>query len=173
MKFKLQSILNFIEEKIFNVVCTVSLLAIMLFTSFDVLARKLINFTIPSLFEFTAEYLMVALVFLPMSYIYAKNRNIRVTLFLGLIPKAIKPALDRLLKLSALVLCGLIAILGWENMVDAFRFNEVSSSLVAYPLGPAYLLIPIGFGMLCIRIIQSLIFPQSIEKHNKTIEEKN
>ena len=168
--FKPQTIINFLE-KICLVGSCVCLLVMMVITTFDVLARKIFDYSIPSLYEFTGDYLMVALVFLSLSYVYVKGGHVRVTMFLGLVPKAIRPVLNKLLELSALALFVLITIEGWENAIRAFRFNEVSSSLLAYPLAPALFLIPIGAGMLSIRLIQSLIFPQSIKMLAETSTE--
>lgn len=150
-------------------VCSiVSVFAIMFLTTFNALARKIFNYSIPSLFEFTADYLMVALVFLPLSYIYVNDGHIRVTLFLKFVPKVITPVMDKLLGLTAFVLFVLITIMGWNNAVRAFQFNEISSNLVGYPMGLSYLLVPIGAGMLAIRIFQSIISPQSIKIHYHT-----
>lgn len=168
--FKPQDMVNSIE-KICLVCSTVSLLAIMFFTTFDVLARRIFDYSIPGLYELTSDYLMVALVFLSLSHVYVKGGHVRVTLFIGLIPKAIRPVLDKLLDLSALVMFVLIAILGWNNAVRAFEFNEVSNSLLAYPMAPAFLLVPIGVGMLAIRIIQSLFSSKSNNVDQETYTE--
>ena len=171
--YKLQGITNFLDflERICLAVCTVSLLAIMSLTTVDILARKIINHSIPSLYEFTMDYLMVSLVFLALSHVYVKGGHVRVTLFLRLVPKAIRPVLDRLLDLCALVLFVIIAIQGWNNAFRAFQLNEFSSSVLPYPVAPAYFLVAIGAGMLAIRIIQSLIFPQRFNLHQETSAE--
>lgn len=53
-----------ILERIFVFAAGASLILMMLLTTFDLLARKFLDFSIPSLYEFTEDYLMVSLVFL-------------------------------------------------------------------------------------------------------------
>ena len=158
----IKEVLNFLEKICFGV-SKIALLGIMFFTSIDVLSRKIFNYSIPSLFEFTEEYLMVALVYLSISYVYVLGGHIRVTLFLKYIPKVIKPVLDRFLMLCGFILFGYIAIIGWEKAIRAFHFSETSNSFIAYPLGPSFLLIPIGAGLLAIRILQNIVFPKSMK----------
>ena len=135
----------------------ISLLTIMGLTTFDVLVRKIFDYSIPSLYEFTEDYLMVGLVFLSLSYVYQRGGHVRVTLFLKFIPRPVQGGLDKILDFFALVLFLLIMVKGWENTVRAFQFSEVSSSLLAYPLAPALLLVPLGSALLCIRIAHSII----------------
>lgn len=158
----IKEVLNFIERLCFGV-SKVALLGIMVFTSADVLSRKIFNYSIPSLFEFTEEYLMVALVYLSISFVYVLGGHIRVTLFLKYIPEAIKPLLDKLLMLCSVILFGYIAIIGWERAFRAFHFSETSNGLIAYPLGPSFLMIPIGAGLLSIRILQNIVLPKSMK----------
>lgn len=152
-------ILEIVEKFCFGL-SKFALFAIMVCTSIDVLALKIFNLAIPSVYEFTEEYLMVALVYLSLSTIMVIGGHIRVTLFLHWIPKAVRPVLDRVLMFGGLVLFGSIAFLGWETAMQAFEFGETSNSYMAYPLGPSYLLIPIGAGLMSIRILQKMIFPK-------------
>ena len=146
-----------LAENICTWVSVVSLLAIMILTSFDVFARKIFDYSIPSLFEFTEDYLMVALVFLSLSYVQKMDGHIRVTLLVRFIPRVLRKPLDVVLNLAALILFLLIMVRGWENAVSAFQFGEVSASVLAYPLGPALLLVPIGCALLCVRLVHLTI----------------
>lgn len=152
----LQTLLSFLE-RIFVFVAGASMILMMLLTTFDLLARKFLNYSIPSLYELTEDYLMVGLVFLTLSYVYSVGGHVRVTLF----EKHIPPRIDALWRtahqLMALALFALIAWKGWEAAVEAYAFNEMSNSLLAYPLAPALMLVPIGSAMLCLRILQSLL----------------
>src|SRR5690606_37306016 len=112
---------------------------------------------IPSLYEFTEDYLMVSLVFLTLSYVYAVGGHVRVTLFERLLPSRFDAVWRRFHKAMAFVLFAVIAIKGWEAAVEAHRFNEMSNSLLAYPLAPALMLVPVGSAMLCLRILLSIV----------------
>ena len=154
-------------EKICLLGSAVSILLIMFLTTFDVFLRKLTTSSVPSLFEFTTDYLMVALVFLSLSYVYKTGGHVRVTLFTGIIPHIIKTPLNRIKDGLGLIFFALIAVAGWKNAMLAYDFQEVSSSLLAYPLAPAFFLVPVGAGLTCIRIFQTLIAPSSTGDREK------
>jgi len=156
-KGKMQKILRGIDfiEKVFLAGGFVCILAIMFLTTFDLVWRKLFNYSIPSLYEFTEDYLMVGLIFLTISYVYTIGGHVRVTLFEKHYPPFFKRPLEKALKFLALVLFFLIMVKGWEVTVRAWDFKEVSSSVLAYPLAPALFLVPLGSALVCIRIVQS------------------
>jgi len=155
MKSALDRFLNFIEK-----IClggsSISMLLIMFVTTFDLLARKIIDYSIPSLYELTEDYMMVSLVFLSMSYVYSIGGHVRVTLLEKYFPPYIKKPLDRFLLLLGLILFAFITLKGWQVTVRAFEFQEVSNSVLAYPLAPAFFLVPLGCALVCLRILQSI-----------------
>jgi len=56
---------------------------------------------------------------------------------------------------------------GYNAAMEAWRFKEVSSNILAYPIAPALFLVPIGcgltmIGLTMIRVIQSLLCPRSL-----------
>lgn len=154
MRNRIERIFSGAEKVLFVGSCT-SILIIMFLTTFDLLARKFYDYAIPSLYEFTEDYLMVSLVFLSISTVFLKGGHVRVTLFEKYIPERFRSRVAQILKVSAFILFFLITIKGWEVTVRAYQFGEVSSSVLAYPLAPAFFLVPLGCAFLCIRIVQS------------------
>jgi TRAP-type C4-dicarboxylate transport system permease small subunit len=59
------------------------------------------------------------------------------------------------LKFLAFILFFFIMVKGWDVTVRAYEFKEVSASVLAYPLAPAFFLVPLGSALVCIRIFQS------------------
>ncbi len=151
---KFNKVINVIE-KVFLAGGFVSILLIMFLTTFDLLWRKLFNYSIPSLYEFTEDYLMVGLVFLTVGYVYTIGGHVRVTLFEKYYPPYFKKPLEKVLKFLAFVLFFFIMVKGWDVTVRAWEFKEVSSSVLAYPLAPALFLVPLGSALVCVRIFQS------------------
>jgi TRAP-type transport system small permease protein len=155
MKSAIQRLLDAVE-KIFLAVSSGAILVIMFITTFDLLARKVFDYSIPSLYEFTEDYLMVSLVFLSISYVYVLGGHVRVTLLEPYFPRGIKKPLELFLKSLGLIFFILITLKGWDVTVRAYQFGEVSSSVLAYPLAPAFFLVPLGSALVCVRIFQSL-----------------
>ncbi len=133
-----------------------TLLVIMFVTALDVFFRKTTGLFIPSLYEITEEYLMVILVFLSMSHVYKIGGNVRLTLFVDRFfsPKIMAP-INAILKVFYLLFFALMVKQGFESAMQAWKFNEVSSCILAYPLAPALFMVPIGAFLVCIRILQA------------------
>ncbi len=158
--------LNWIE-KIFLAGGFVSILAIMAVTTFDLLSRKFFDYSIPSLYEFTEDYLMVGLVFLTISFVYTAGGHVRVTILEKYLPESLKGPREKVLKFMAFLLFVFITVKGWDVTVRAFQFQEVSSSVLAYPLAPAFFLVPLGSALVSIRIFQSFFTSwETEEKHD-------
>jgi len=166
MMARVISILGFVEKIAFLGSCG-SILLIMLVTVTDVFGRKIFGYSIPSLYEFTEDYLMVALVFLSISYVYKAGGHVKVDLLEKHFPNFIKIPLHKFLNLWALLFFVLIALKGWDVGVRAYQFQEVSSSILAYPLAPAYFLVPLGSALTCIRIIEAIFSGESKEAEHE------
>lgn len=165
-----ESVLGFIE-KIGLKISSICLLLIMFVISFDVVTRKYFDFSIPSLYELNAEYGMNIIFWLALSVVFVAGGHVRVTLFWKMLPETIRPIIDKLMGFGGLVFFVLVAYCSWDRAMRAFQFGETSNNLLAYPLGPALLLVPFGSTLISLRILQSIISPQSIEKHQSSSEE--
>lgn len=143
-------------EKVCLAGSAVALLLMMGMTSLDVVLRKITNSSIPGLYELTEEYFMVALVFLSISHVYKQGGHVRVTLFQNMVPGFLRAPVDKLIDFLALCFFAGIGILGWKSAASALEFNELSSSILAYPIAPALFIVPMGAGLTCLRIVQSL-----------------
>jgi TRAP-type transport system small permease protein len=141
-----------------------ALLAIMLLTTADVLIRKMSDFSIPGLFEFTEDYLMVAIVFLAVSHVYQSGGHVKVSLFEKTIPPVLRKPLAWMKNLAALAFFALIAVTGWESAMSALTFGELSHGAIAYPLAPALFMVPAGAGLTCLRIVQTIVMPATIQE---------
>ncbi|MCX5901877.1 MAG: TRAP transporter small permease [Proteobacteria bacterium] len=139
-----------------------SVMLIMLFTSVDVILRKTMNLSFPSLYEFTEEYLMVAVVFLSLSHVYKIGGHVRVTLIVShFIAPTIMARVNKILVVLFLMFFSIMLIQGFATAAEAWKFKEVSSTVLEYPMAPALFMVPIGAFLVCIRIIQKIITPES------------
>lgn len=140
----------------------------MLLVTADVTGRKFFHQPIPGSVEITEDYLMVALVYLAMSYVYTQGGHVRVTLFRRFIPGSIKLPVDTVLNLFALLFFVILTARGWATTLRAIKFHEFSSCILAYPLAPAYFILTLGGALLCVRILETIISPGRIkwEEHS-------
>jgi TRAP-type C4-dicarboxylate transport system permease small subunit len=125
-------------------VAVIATAAMMLLTSLDAFSRYLLNRPILGAYEITEKYLMVAAVFLGLSYAYRGGAFIRVTFLvdrLSPLARLVANTFARLVSLAfCLVFLGATAQAALRTLTDA-----TTLSTLPLPVGPAYCLVPIGF----------------------------
>ena len=142
--------------------------AMMCLTSADALSRYAFNRPILGAFEITEKYLMVAAIFMGLSYGYRGGLFIRVTFLVDRLSGRARLAADYFAFLVSLLFC---AVLLWATGVQGFRALHDDTELSTLPIlvGPAYCLVPIGFLALTVLMLvdlprvrrrQSLLFTQ-------------
>ncbi len=142
--------------------------AMMCLTSADALSRYAFNRPILGAFEITEKYLMVAAIFMGLSYGYRGGLFIRVTFLVDRLSGPARLVADYFAFLVSLLFC---AVLLWATGVQGFRALHDDTELSTLPIlvGPAYCLVPIGFLALTVLMLvdlprvrrrQSLLFTQ-------------
>ena len=127
----------------------------MCLTSADALSRYALNRPILGAYEITEKYLMVAAIFLGLSYAYRGGVFIRVTFLVDRLPGTLKLAANTLAYLVSLAFCVLILV---ATSQQAWRGLHDDTQLSALPLlvGPAYSLVPLGFLALTLVMLSDL-----------------
>jgi TRAP-type C4-dicarboxylate transport system permease small subunit len=127
----------------------------MLLTSADALSRYLLNRPILGAYEITEKYLMVALIFLGLSYAARGGAFIRVTFLVDRLPGPVRLVADHVAHLVTLVCC---LIFLWASGQQAWRALGDTTTLTTVPLpvGPSYLFVPLGFLALAVLLLADL-----------------
>lgn len=118
--------------------------AIMCLTSADALSRYLLNRPIIGAYEITEKYLMVAAIYLGLSYAYRGGVFIRVTFLVDRLPRAAKLVANYLAHLVSLAFCLIILVATTQQALRGLE-DDTTLSALPIPVGPAYSLVPIGF----------------------------
>lgn len=129
--------------------------AMMCLTSADALSRYALNRPIVGAYEITEKFLMVAAIFLGLSYAYRGGVFIRVTFLVDRLSGAARALVNYLAYLVTLAFClFLLAATG----IQALRaLNDTTTlSTMPIPLGPAYCLVPLGFLALTLLLLVDL-----------------
>jgi TRAP-type C4-dicarboxylate transport system permease small subunit len=123
-------------------------IGIMGLTSADALSRYLFNRPITGAYEITEKYLMVAAIFLGLSYAYRGGVFIRVTFLVDRLQLWVNYAAH----LASLLFCAITLL---ATSQQALRGLHEETTLSALPLlvGPAYCLVPLGFFALTILML--------------------
>lgn len=136
--------------------CIVMLL-MMAHITLDVGVRYFANGQIVGTLEWVSFYYMVALVFLALGYVEMRNENIRVDLFVQMMPHGVQFALYILACGLGLVFFGMLF---WQSLFDAIRATqraEEAMSNFRFLIWPARWALPIGFVGVLLAIIGNLL----------------
>jgi TRAP-type C4-dicarboxylate transport system permease small subunit len=111
---------------------------------------------IPSSDEF-AGYSLAACSFLGLAYAFRSGSHIRVTLVTGrLSPKPQRILLLLVLAFTAIMI-GLWAYNAMAMVYDSWKFNEMSSGILKYPIWIPQLTMGIGVTLFCLAILEDLV----------------
>ena len=147
-------------DRILRVVCSVCVAIIAGITTLDGLGRYLFNRPIAPAYEITEQYLIVAVVFLAMGFVYKEGGHVDVALLYDKLPQSVQKFLDRLNAILIFILFLLIAVASWRVGVRMIRVGGVMSS-IDIPTGPAHFLVVIGSIFLMIRLMEALFLKRS------------
>jgi TRAP-type C4-dicarboxylate transport system permease small subunit len=133
----------------------VAAFAMMLLTSADALSRYLLNSPILGAYEITEKYLIVAMIFLGLSYAYRGGVFIRVTFLIDRLPRNWRIAADHFSHtisiFYSLIFLAATGRQAWRALSDA-----TTMSVLPILIGPAYCMVPGGFLALAILMLIDL-----------------
>jgi TRAP-type C4-dicarboxylate transport system permease small subunit len=129
--------------------------AMMSLTSADALSRYAFNSPIMGAYEITEKYLMVAAIFLGVSYGYRGGLFIRVTFLVDRLSGRARLAADYFAYFVSLFFC---IVFLWATAIQGLRGLQDDTELSTLPIlvGPAYCIVPVGFLTLTIIMLVDL-----------------
>ncbi len=128
------------------------LLGIMGLTLAEVITRYVLHQPLILSDEFGA-YSLVAISFLGLAYCWRASGHIRITFVVRRMPARVSNWLRLVTLTIALIYVGLASKVSYDFIVDAFRRNIRSNSLLMTPLRWPEMVIPIGFTLLSLILI--------------------
>ena len=150
-------------ERVCLIIAGTALIILMLLTTVDTLRRYCFSAPLTGVLEFSEEYLMIALIFMPISYVFIAGGHIKVELLERYFPPKVKWFLGKMNILIGLILFIVITAASFPVVQEAIEIGEHSSSAIEYPMAPAYAMVTIGCFLLCVRSIQ--MFMGKISEH--------
>ena len=131
-------------ERVMLYVSTLSTFALMLLTTADAGGRYLFNRPITGAYEFTTNYLMIAGVFMAVCYGYRQGAYIRVTLLADRLSPPVKLVVNHFVQGVSLLYGFLLVFATYRQTLRVFEMHTTLSSLDFIPVGPAYVIVPVG-----------------------------
>jgi TRAP-type C4-dicarboxylate transport system permease small subunit len=131
-------------ELVMLYVSTMSTFILMLLTTADAGGRYLFNRPITGAFEITSNYLEIAAVFMAVSYGYREGAYIRVTFMVDRLPDKVKLVVNYFVQVVSMLYGVLLVIATFQQALRVISDHTTLSSLEMIPMGPAYVIVPIG-----------------------------
>ena len=107
---------------------------------------------LPAIFQLT-EFMMVGVVYLGISYVQSLKEHIKIEMATSWLPQWGQDFLDIFGYMIGLLL---FAIMMWQSgrlAWEAWDTQDYTMGIIHFPLWPAKNIIPIGCGLLCIRLL--------------------
>jgi len=133
----------------------VATIAMMCLTSADALSRYMLNRPITGAYEITEKYLMVAAIYLGLSFAYRGGVFIRVTFLVDRLPSVLRLVANYAAHFISLLFCLITLIATSQQALRALR-DETTLSALPLLVGPAYALVPLGFFALTLIMLVDL-----------------
>ena len=169
----MKKVLQWIDKNLELAFSSVCLVLMTLSVTIQVLSRYLMHSSIAWTEEAT-RFLFIWMVFPAIGICAKEGKHIRITLLPGALPKKWAIVLDIF---SDLVFIALACVLGYYSIevVEALqKAGQVSSVLPFLGRGDVYTIVPVGFALCILRLIQCIVLSvmKLVKKENKEDEAK-
>jgi TRAP-type C4-dicarboxylate transport system permease small subunit len=131
-------------------------MVIMVFVSTDVVGRYFFNHPIPGTYEFS-EVLLALIIFLAFPYVQYLKGNIAIKILADRYPPRVTEIFNIFCLLLGILTFGLMAIQGVALFLSSWEVHEISEGTIPFPIYPFKFFIPLGFGLLVLRMVIQLL----------------
>ncbi len=143
-------------DALFVAIACLGLFAVMSIVGIDALGRNLIDRPITGVYVLIEEYLMPAMIFPLIGYVWMKKAHVGISLLRERMPSVVRSGLQIIDILIGLFVFGLITYVGWQNTVSAYQSAILTSGLIRWPIWLALVWMPLGGGLFCLRLVCEL-----------------
>lgn len=145
------------------VVSQILLSAMVGITFVSVIGRAVFNRPVPDDL-LLSEMLMVAIVFMPLSYVQSIRAHIEVTVLTDYFPHWLQETLVSVGLVLGIIAFGWMAWLSLGVAIESYEWGEIAyASTLGLPEWPIKALIPLGLSWWCLRMLIHLVMPWTRE----------
>ncbi len=132
---------------------TLCLFALMFIVTMDVGARYFLSRPFVWSYDVITLYLTPALFFLVLSDSFRSGAQVNVDVLHRMLPRSVRRYTDALCNFLAFAVFALIAYAGALRAATSFMNADVTVGIVPWPTWPSAALVPLGGGMLALRLL--------------------
>jgi TRAP-type C4-dicarboxylate transport system permease small subunit len=153
---RLRRVVDAIDNLLMVVGCLM-LFALMFVVVFDVALRYLFNAPLQWSYEVISSYLMPGLFFFAASHTLKAHAHVSVDILHNYVGRRTRYALEALSSTLATPVFGLCTVVSAQHTLDDLQTAAASTSGLALPTWTISLMLPIGFGLLTLRLAVNAI----------------
>lgn len=168
---KINKVFDYIEKFLMSI-SVLALVVLVLLTAYDVVTRKITGQSVPGLADFVQDFLMVILAYLGTGYVFSRDGHVRMTLVISRLPEKLAAIFNRITDFISVITFVVIDIVSIGIVSKNLKNHITSPGIWGYEMWPCYLILTIGLIALTLRLVQSLIFPKSVQMLHDSEEEK-
>ncbi len=155
-----QGVLHWLDENFEKVFLVVGLLSITLFITWQVIYRYIITQFIERAgaavwTEELSRYIFIWISYLALSVAIKKRSSIRVDMLYDHLPPRWQQISWIVVEVLFFILTATISYFGWGQIERLMQYPQYTTAL-RIPFLIPYLILPFGFGLMCLRLLQSL-----------------
>ena len=154
----LEKVLSKVEDLLHLAGC-LSLVAVAVLINGDILLRLFANRPVQIQFELTELYLMPALATLSLSRVFRDGGHLALEFTPERLPGAFGAVVSKLRLLLPAAFFAAVTIMSGKFAIGAILHGDVEYGVVDWPLDWAYAVVPIGCGVLVLRLLHDAARP--------------
>jgi TRAP-type transport system small permease protein len=143
-------------ERVLAALAIAAVVALMVLSSGDAIARYFLNGSLVGAYEFTSEYLIIATIYLSLQTAYRDGGFVRIGLLLERAGNKAKCWLNAIAHLVSAAVCVFLTFAACLKAYKVFHEGSLSGGIIKYPLWPAYAMLAIGIAVMALRLIFDL-----------------
>jgi TRAP-type C4-dicarboxylate transport system permease small subunit len=144
-------------ERVYVSIAAVFMAVVMFVVVGDVFFRYVLNSPFSWANDLIGLYLMAGIFFLVLSPAYAERAHVGVDIVYQVMPRRVQLAADVVTNVTGTAFFAVIAKIGYDRFISAFLSGDVIAGSIPWPTWASYVLVPIGAGMLALRMALHLI----------------
>ncbi|SMX44512.1 TRAP transporter small permease [Actibacterium lipolyticum] len=157
----LEKVLTKVEDALHLAGC-LSLVAVAGLINADILLRMLANRPVQIQFELTELYLMPALATLSLSRVFRDGGHLALEFTPERLPGLIGGLISKLRLLLPAAFFAAVTVMSGKFAYDAISHGDVEYGVIDWPLGWAYAVIPLGCGVLVLRLLHDALLKSDL-----------
>lgn len=144
-------------ERLVTWIAAAFMFAIMAIVTTDVVMRYAFNSPLSWAYELISLYLMAGVFFLVLSHAYGAGAHVSVDILQRELPDRPYHLTEVITTAASLAVFLLIAWFGYWRAVESFQSGDVMAGAIPWPTWPALALVPVGCGLIALRLVIHLL----------------